>query len=56
VSSIPQKDENFKNIALTSILLFDSNKADKLHKLAKDLLEKGNPADAWQVLLCQEVE
>jgi flavin reductase (DIM6/NTAB) family NADH-FMN oxidoreductase RutF len=51
VSSIPDVDENFQNIALTSIMLFDSNKADKLHKLAKDLLDKGNVMDAWQVLV-----
>ena len=35
-------NEEFKNVALTSILLFDSNKDDKVHKLAKDLLDKGN--------------
>jgi flavin reductase (DIM6/NTAB) family NADH-FMN oxidoreductase RutF len=50
-TSIPEIDEDFKNVALTSIMLFDSNKHDKAHKLAKDLLDKGNIADAWQVLL-----
>jgi len=51
VSSMPTINEEFKNVALTSILLFDSNKDDKVHKLAKDLLDKGNVEDAWQILL-----
>jgi flavin reductase (DIM6/NTAB) family NADH-FMN oxidoreductase RutF len=50
-SEIPELDEEFKNVALTSIMLFDSNKGDKIHLLAKTLLDKGDVDNAWQVLL-----